>query len=1236
MAEDISTIITRVKSGSHTDEDIQTLILALQSGQSLAWGDRSIALSSSANDSVNVTGDNNKILIRKGATRAEIRQELLVALAQFFDAPRSTPELSPEELRSATLTFLQDIENKFKETRLFHTKQPIMLQDQYVPIQVTLEPHRRDVETLRGYWETEEELKRAYALKGGEEKAEEELKRQQMDWSEAKQKHQRLMVLADPGMGKSTLLRMEGGTTAEREGQRLERDSTAMVATVLPLFLRLSELAKDAGDLVEAIPRLIGRDYPRTAPVILPLLTEKLKAGQCLLLLDALDEVPKNKRLELKEKLDRFVGNYPCPVICTSRIVGYDGNFLADGQEAEIVPFQEPQIKQYVTTWFTNAAGYLSDPSVSAAALLRELRSKPQVRGLVQNPLLLALICSLYQEKGLTLPARRVQVYEQAVEYMLEQWSQTRQSRFPGKAKAKTRLLEALAYHFSCEDREVFGRDDLYDWMENYLDTDAPRDLRAVGTEELIAELSEADGILQKLSPESDQYLFLHRTFQEYLTASYLARAKDGIALAKAHVWEYDWHETISLMAGLMKPPLALLQAITDEKDDIFQTQLLLAGRCLGECEATSYPLIAEVIERIYQFWLTYPNYEFIRLVVVTIGRTHTSICEQLQTTFSDKNRDTRWKAAEILGQIGSNKSIDKLITAVSDEDSDIRLNSVGALERIGDDKAVNGLIIALNDDNSDVRWNAVETLGKIGSDKAINGLIAILNDENSEVRGGVAEALGKIGSDEAVADLIAALKDENSEVRGSVAEALGKIGSDEAVADLVVALKDESSDVRGNAAEALGRICCDKAIDGLIAALNDNDSYVRWKAVEALEEIGSDKAVDGLITALNDHDNEIVSKAAEALGQIGGGQALDSLISILNCDDSEIRDIAVEALSHGGIDEAINYLINLLDNDDGWVRGNAAETLGKIGSDKAVDSLVTAINDENTYVRENAAEALGKIGSNKAVPGLIIALNDNDSDVRWNAVEALGKIDSEESVDHLINALNDDISGVRWKSAEVLGQIGSDKAIDHLITALNDEVSDVRSRAAEALGRIRGDKAVDHLITTLNDEVSDVRLRAAEALGRIRSDKAVNRLIAALNDEASNVRGSAAESLGQIGSNDSIDHLIITLRDKNSYVRGSAAKALGQIGNNKAIDGLITVLNDEASNVRQNTTKALGKINSPTCLEKLIQSPQIDIYRSDIFFLARSLAIRFHKADLPFIPVYPERVMGKRAGGLD
>lgn len=51
------------------------------------------------------------------------------------------------------------------------------------------------------------------------------------------------------------------------------------------------------------------------------LLKEKLKTGKCILILDALDEVTREHRNRLKDKLNRFVQTYPCQIICTSRIV---------------------------------------------------------------------------------------------------------------------------------------------------------------------------------------------------------------------------------------------------------------------------------------------------------------------------------------------------------------------------------------------------------------------------------------------------------------------------------------------------------------------------------------------------------------------------------------------------------------------------------------------------------------------------------------------------------------------------------------------------------------------------------------------------------------------------------------------------------------------------------------------------------------------------------------------------
>ncbi|HBL11726.1 MAG TPA: PBS lyase, partial [Cyanobacteria bacterium UBA11162] len=374
---------------------------------------------------------------------------------------------------------------------------------------------------------------------------------------------------------------------------------------------RLADLDEAEVEINEAIPLLVQRDYPKTWTDIQPLLKEKLITGKCLLLLNALDEVPKANRSRLAEKINRFLENSPCQVICTSRIVGYGGAFIKGAKEVEIVPLSQPQIEQFIEIWFKYAAS--DRHQNSAQGLIEELLQKPQLRGLAKNPRLLYLLCSLYQEKELTLPARRCQIYQKTVDYLLNKWNVHQGSQSDETRQAKIQLLETLAYQFTCQGKDIFSDDELKHQIGEYLQRDRPNsNLNHYTPEELLAELSGENGILHKLTKESHRYVFIHRMTQDYLTACYLKRAiqnnsTQGIALAKDHFWDYDWHQPLSLLAGLMDDPIPLLDAIYREKDDIFSTLLLLAGRAIAECEEQPHPLIREIIDRIYELWHTYP-----------------------------------------------------------------------------------------------------------------------------------------------------------------------------------------------------------------------------------------------------------------------------------------------------------------------------------------------------------------------------------------------------------------------------------------------------------------------------------------------------------------------------------------------------------------------------------------------------------------------------------------------------
>jgi hypothetical protein len=123
-----------------------------------------------------------------------------------------------------------------------------------------------------------------------------------------------------------------------------------------------------------------------------------------------------------------------------------------------------------------------------------------------------------------------------------------------------------------------------------------------------------------------------------------------------------------------MENPVPLLQAITDEKDDIFSTLLLLAGRCIAECQENSHPLIAEIIDRIYKFWQSYPNAGFSKSIVVAIGQANCQMLKWLQKALEDKDYLLRWRSAKTLGEIGSLQAVEVLIAALNHQDNSVEV----------------------------------------------------------------------------------------------------------------------------------------------------------------------------------------------------------------------------------------------------------------------------------------------------------------------------------------------------------------------------------------------------------------------------------------------------------------------------------------------------------------------------------------------------------------------------------
>lgn len=170
---------------------------------------------------------------------------------------------------------------------------------------------------------------------------------------------------------------------------------------------------------------------------------------------------------------------------------------------------------------------------------------------------------------------------------MLSKWRQRRKPVSEGKTRAKVRLLEFLAYHFSHQGKELFSADELYDQIEEYLQGGrVPTVFRTVNTDDLITELSEDDGILQKLDREGNRYLFLHRTFQEYFTAKRFCNQSNWQGLV-SYITEPHWKEIFLLTVEMLDSADNLLQlmkcqidALLVEDDKLQQALIWLSKKC--------------------------------------------------------------------------------------------------------------------------------------------------------------------------------------------------------------------------------------------------------------------------------------------------------------------------------------------------------------------------------------------------------------------------------------------------------------------------------------------------------------------------------------------------------------------------------------------------------------------------------------------------------------------------------
>ena len=185
----------------------------------------------------------------------------------------------------------------------------------------------------------------------------------------------------------------------------------------VPILLELNRL-NDANLTVEKLEQQLVEAFDRNDfPKANRFVSQSLKNGNLMLLLDGLDEVTSSLLSHVIQCLKKLLNKYEkCRAIITCRTAVYNNEFYdVVDQTLEIVELSDQQIRRFLQAWKSEML-----PEKPVEQLIRTLHDRPKIMALARNPLLLTIIAYLYTDTPFVLPYSRAEFYKKATDFLLE------------------------------------------------------------------------------------------------------------------------------------------------------------------------------------------------------------------------------------------------------------------------------------------------------------------------------------------------------------------------------------------------------------------------------------------------------------------------------------------------------------------------------------------------------------------------------------------------------------------------------------------------------------------------------------------------------------------------------------------------------------------------------------------------------------------------------------------------
>lgn len=394
-----------------------------------------------------------------------------------------------------------------------------------------------------------------------------------------------VVILGDPGSGKSTTLR--------DVGIRVARRGLVRIPAFIPVYVPLGAYNAAFDDDVPAdVLELIVHCIPNTHPLMRGALQQLIDERRLVVLFDGMDEMGRGAdRLGRSlytlrvEKLSTFARDYAGRVHALFACRTNDFSRALTHRQMVLLEFSRHQIFTYIRRNF-NLPIVIEGVSYGARRLAQELLNSDDLVGMAANPLTLYLIRHFTLTTG-RWPSGRKELFATYIDSLLHRLDEYYR-RAGRQAEGKEEILRewsALAFEFARECGEVYMEVGTLrrlwgdDRAARVLDTGLRSGSLTVefGREPSVSEAGGArsDADIVELS-DGDSVGFFHHRLQEYLAAYHLNthyETEGGLD------WDQlldspRWQETlINLVAigGQKSGAFAVLERTLDEANAAFQ-----------------------------------------------------------------------------------------------------------------------------------------------------------------------------------------------------------------------------------------------------------------------------------------------------------------------------------------------------------------------------------------------------------------------------------------------------------------------------------------------------------------------------------------------------------------------------------------------------------------------------------------------------------------------------------------